>query len=176
MLTRLIPLRAYWLGVLCLGCSAGLSMPSYGYEEPPPWQEDQNIVLPALPIATNLIRFQTSATETYQFFIDSASLSVGQDRVIRYTLVSRSPNGVENISYEAIRCATKALKRYAFVLKGMNQKQEWVNNRAVEWVEIEYKGGNNPHLTLYKEYFCPEKTAIFNKEEGLAALKRGGDR
>lgn len=165
------------LKLLSLGLFFGGAInQAHAYVEPPPWQEETNITLPPLPEEKNLIPFVSSATETHQFFIDSASLSVDKDRVVRYVLVSRSPQGAQNIVYEGLRCETKSVKRYAFAIKDMQKKYHWMKNQLIQWEEIEFKAGNNPHLTLYKEYFCPSKTAIFNKEEGLDVLKRGGDR
>lgn len=128
------------------------------------------MVLPKPPEAANLIEFDVSATATFRFFVDAASISVGPDGVVRYTLVARSPSGAQNVSYEGIRCKSYAVKVFA----GARPDGTWVPRQNSEWREIEPKTVQRWHNALAREYFCPQRTAIRDPAEGVDALRRGG--
>lgn len=130
------------------------------------WKETE-VPPPAYPADSNLIEFQVSSGATFRFFIDAASLSVGPDGVVRYTLVARSPSGVANVSYEGIRCITKSYKVYA---QGMGGR--W-SPRQGEWRDIEAKTIQRWHNVLYYEYLCPRHRPIQTAAEGVNALRRG---
>lgn len=133
------------------------------------WQEGK-VVLPAYPKPENLIEFVVSAASRFRFFVDQASLSVGkEDGVVRYTLVARSAAGVENVSYEGIRCKSGTYKVYAVG----RESGKWTEH-AGDWRRIEPKGAHGWHYVLRREYFCPQHVSIFDAAEGLDALRRGG--
>ena len=67
---------------------------------------------PAFPRKENLVEIALRGATDFRFYVDGATLGVG-DGVVRYVLVARSPAGVENVSFEAIRCATAEYRVYA---------------------------------------------------------------
>jgi hypothetical protein len=134
---------------------------------------DQNeaagIEPPAYPGAEGLLRFSVSSASDFSFFVDSASLSVGKDRIVRYTLVARSPSGVDNVSYEGISCIAGEFTIYAIGLRDATWRAV-----APQWKPIERKGVQRWHSVLAQEYFCPNGSTIADAAEGLSALKQGG--
>ncbi len=113
----------------------------------------------------NLLEFEIGRSVSFRFFIDTASLEVGADEVVRYTLVARSPQGVENVSYEGIHCKTGRTRAYAVGQPGGGWravKQEWVDVQKL-WTRV-----------LRMEYFCPKHRVIYSAAEGVDALQRGG--
>ena len=132
---------------------------------PPP---EVSVALPAYPAEQRLIEFFVAATSEFRFFIDSASVSVGRDGVVRYTLVARNPAGADNVSFEGMRCNTAEVLIYALGRDG-----GWVR-RAGEWRSIEGSRVQRWHNALYREYFCPQKEPIASRQEGIASLRRGG--
>jgi hypothetical protein len=114
-----------------------------------PWEEIA-IQLPAAPQVENLLPFNVSATATQSFTIDAKSLTVGPDGVIRYTLVTQSPGGARNISYEGIRCKTFEKKIYAFG----QPDGSWARSRNDQWERITRNAANRHHATLAMDYFC----------------------
>jgi len=126
--------------------------------------------LPAYPKPEDLIEFRPSEGATFRFFVDRASLQVGKDGVVRYTLVARSPNGVDNVSFEGIRCTGGLYRVYA---TGRSDRT-WVSRAGSEWREIQPKTVQRWHQALRREYFCPQDAIIFNAAEGIDALRRGG--
>lgn len=122
-----------------------------------PWQEI-TVQLPAAPKAENLVPFYVSATATQSFAIDAASVSVGTDGVIRYTLVATSAAGARNVSYEGIRCASYEKKLYAFG----HPDGTWGRSRRDQWEGISGNAMNRQHAALAKDYFCDGATVSGN--------------
>ena len=138
-------------------------------EEERNWKEAE-FKFPAPPKPSDLVEFQVSALASFRFFIDAASLSVGPDGVVRYTLVARSPNGVDNISFEGIRCKGGWVKVYA----GIRGDGSWNARTGAAWQEIQAKTIQRWHQVLRREYFCPQNAPVQDAAEALDALKRGG--
>lgn len=83
------------------------------YQPGQPWHEEV-LQLPPYPAEEVLIRLDTSYPG-YRYFIDPASVSVGeQDQVARYTVVVETNDGARNVFYEGIRCDTRQYKTYAY--------------------------------------------------------------
>lgn len=133
------------------------------------WQED-HVQLPAYPQPENLVEFFVSSANPFRFFIDRASLSIGTDGVVRYTLIARSTSGSESVSFEGIRCKSGILKVYAY---GRTADKTWVPSRGSRWRDIQARSVNRQHGALQRDYFCPQRMPIFTPEEGIDALKRG---
>jgi hypothetical protein len=132
------------------------------------WRESET-VLPAYPQEKNLLPFFVSAATNFDFFIDGASLSVGEDGVVRYVLVARSAQGAESVSFEGIRCSTSEYRIYAV---GTGTRG-WASS-ANRWREIAPRSVQRWHNALRDEYFCPLGHPIHSPAEGVAALRRGG--
>lgn len=124
---------------------------------------------PAFPRPGNLLPFTVSSASGFSFYIDPASLSLGKDRIIRYTLVARSPSGVDNVSYEGMSCAAGEYAVYAIGLADGTWR-----SLPPQWKAIEGRSGERWHSALYREYFCPGGLAVGDAAEGLMALKQGG--
>lgn len=115
------------------------------------WQEVKTEI-PPIPQAANLVQLDVGPTASMKFFVDINSISTGSDGVVRYTLVSRSPGGAENISYEGIRCQTAENKLYAFGQKDGS----WSRSRISGWKQIREVSGNRQHAALAKDYLCQD--------------------
>jgi hypothetical protein len=125
--------------------------------------------LPPAPRPENLLPFFVSAATDNLFFVDSLSISRGEDGVVRYTLVVKSSSGATNISYEGMRCGTSEVKRYAFG----RPDGGWGKARNVRWEKISYKDLNRHHHMLHDDFFCPRGIVVRTAEEAVNALKRG---
>jgi hypothetical protein len=130
---------------------------------------EPEVALPAPP-SGGLIEFPVSTGTSFRFFIDPASMSVGADGTVRYVLVARSPTGVDNVSYEGMRCGVPGMVRvYAFAQGG-----KWSRNANSTWSEIQPKSIQRWHSALRSNYFCPMRDTIKSAAEGVDALRRGG--
>ncbi len=138
------------------------------FDEKQNWTE-QLSQLPAYPDDSNLIAFDAGSLTDYQHFIDTTSISVGQDGVIRFTLVTQSSAGAMNISYEGIRCETNERKLYAI---GRDDKT-WSRPRISEWQPLGFVRQFYAQRELSKNLFCPHKRIVKNREEAIRVLKNG---
>ncbi len=135
---------------------------------PKAWVE-LDVKLPPYPKPGNLVEFDAGGTSRNQSLVDTESISVGSDGVVRYTLVIRSPGGGENVSYEGMRCDMRQQKYYAFG----RRDGSWSNARQSEWRRIEYKDANRQHGVLYANYFCYDRILVKSPKEAVQRFKYG---
>jgi hypothetical protein len=135
-------------------------------DENKPWEEI-TVQLPPAPKSENLLSFYVSPTATQKFAVDSQSINVGKDGVVRYILVSVSPEGAKNVSYEGIRCATFEKKVYAIG----RDDGTWARSRRDQWEMIVRGGANRQHAALALDYFCSNLTVAGNEKEMIKRLK-----
>jgi hypothetical protein len=140
-------------------------------QEKKSWAELQT-QLPAYPKSENLLKFDAGANTSNTYYVDGASVSVGDDGVVRYTLMVKTGGGATNVSFEGIRCESRELKVYAFGHPG----SEWSRARDPRWRRIEFQEINNHHLTLHREYFCPSRKTIASLKQIMQTLKYGPSR
>lgn len=138
------------------------------FDEEKPWIEVQ-AQLPSYPKAETLIPFEVSPTIDNRYFIDADSISVGDDGVVRYTLVVKTSGGATNVSFEGIRCATRERKLYAFG----RPNNTWSRARSAKWERIEKAPRSAHQFILYGDFFCPDLGIVKTQKEAVDALKRG---
>ncbi|MFN3883870.1 MAG: CNP1-like family protein [Rhodocyclaceae bacterium] len=134
----------------------------------PKWEEEVP-QLPASPSDANLHEFYVSATTPHRYFIDTASLAVGKDGVVRYTLVVRTQGGIDNVTFEGMRCSTREYKIYATG----HADGTWRPVRRSEWRPIRNNPTYRHHAALWHDFFCPIGNPIATPEEGRDALRLG---
>ena len=154
--------------------AAAQPAPRAGYfpaeAEGKPWEE-QKLQLPPIPAAENLVRVQVDDAQGFTFFVDSASVSVGTDDVVRYTLVALSESGATNISFEGIKCKTRERRLYAIG----RADHTWSPARSPQWTPISELPVNRAQAVLFSEYFCPARIIVRNTDDARKVLKQGGD-
>ena len=116
---------------------------------------------------SRLVELQLEAESEYRYFVDASSLSVGADRIVRYIMVARASGGVENVSFEGLRCPGE------YRLYAVGRPDGSWSGRGSAWrpVPRDQRIGQN---ALSRRYFCPARAAIQDAEEGVAALRAGG--
>ncbi|TAL97240.1 MAG: hypothetical protein EPN73_07255 [Paraburkholderia sp.] len=151
-------------GALLAGCSSTPSSKddstfAYLLDKPTNWVENKVDELPPLPQQANLLPFDVSQNTPLHFFLDSKSVSVGSDGVVRYTVVITTPTGARNVNYEGIRCDTYEWRLYA----GLDADHKgWDRTVANAFSRIENGELNAYHAALYQDYFCANKIPIAN--------------
>jgi hypothetical protein len=148
-------------GALLAGCSsAGKptnkddSAFTYLLDRQSNWVENKVDTLPPLPQDSNLLPFEVSGNTPLHFAVDRNSLTVGDDGVVRYTIVVTSPSGARNVNYEGIRCDTYEWRQYA----GLNADHDgWDRTVATDFTRIENGTLNAYQSVLYQDYMCANK-------------------
>lgn len=178
-----VPLMKQSANVLLLGGLLALSMTSpqarnrpmvdepaftrEDVEEGAPWQESGHR-LPPYPEAGDLVEFQVDTPDKrLRYFIDGTHLSVGEDGVVRYSLVIQAGTSASNVSFEGMRCATWEVKTYAF---GTGQEQ-LKPLAGAQWERIRRSGPYHHHLDLHEFYFCKPSRLPYNAEEILRRMR-----
>lgn len=163
-----------------LACLALLAQPAlaqwsgWDYQNDRPKEQFKELEAkpPAYPKDDNLLPFETSAASPHKYYIDSKSLSVGQDGVVRYTLVVRTGGGATNVSYEGIRCDLRQVKIYA----SGRSDGTWVPARDPQWVGIVAQPVDIHHSVLLHDYLCfgkSSKTPVAQIQDALNLLRYG---
>jgi len=137
-------------------------------DEKKPWVELE-AKPPAYPKDGNLLQFDAGAATPHRFFLDTESLSVGPDGVVRYTLVVKTAGGATNVSYEGIRCDTRQYKVYALG----RRDGTWMETRDPQWRRIEYREVNRHHGVLYADILCRDRIPVKNAKDALEAIRSG---
>src|SRR5512135_30612 len=138
------------------------------FEQDKPWAEVA-AQLPAYPKDQNLIPFNVSSATNNEFFVDSQSISVGNDKVVRYTVVVRAAGGATNVSYEGIRCETAERRLYAYGHPGGS----WSRARDAAWQGIRLRSLLSYRKALYEDHFCPEGINVRDAKTAVDSLRRG---
>jgi CNP1-like family len=126
------------------------------------------VTLPPSPAESGLLAFQLRQNSANQFYIDRNSISIGPDRVVRFSAVIKSPSGALNTSYEGMRCKTSEYKVYAYGA----ENGEWMKAHDSQWRWIE-RSSANFRFTLYKDYFCDTEAIAGRNEKDLIANLKG---
>ena len=150
--------RALFIAVLCCSSASTLAADEeeFGWQqeyiEKPasPQEQELDVPLPAYPEKKNLMDLKI-ATDGMQYtvYLDKTSLVLGEDGVVRYTVVLVPGSGVWNVSNEGLRCGEKQYRRYAYGIDG-----RWQPLDASPWRDVRGSGANRYRLILYKHYFC----------------------
>lgn len=132
------------------------------------WKEIET-KLPAYPKQETLVALDAGGATPHKFFVDAPSISVGEDGVVRYSLVVKTAGGATNVSFEGIRCELRQQKIYAIGHAG----GKWTRARDPQWRRIEYQDVNRHHGVLYSDILCRNRETVKDAREALNALKYG---
>ena len=137
-------------------------------EETKSWKEIQ-AQIPPYPKPQNLILLEAGSATSHKFYVDAASVSVGEDGVVRYTTVIKAAGGATNVAFEGMRCETREGKLYAIG----HADGTWVRARNPKWQRILLRDLKPHHYVLYREYFCPSPAVPTPPRLAIEALRRG---
>lgn len=127
---------------------------------------EEPVQLPAFPEPRNLVAFDLMAPSDMRYFVDSASLFV-KEGVVRYVVVARSPQGAENVSYEALRCPGEYR-----LLALARADRSWLPQPG-GWRVIPRGMDRSVQYALARNYFCPLRIPVSSAREAVEALRAG---
>jgi len=137
------------------------------FEADKPWVE-LSAQLPPTPKAENLVEFNVSSAARHRHFVDTASISVGEDKVVRYTVVIEAAGGAKNVSFEGMRCETGERRLYAYG----HSDGTWSKARNSGWEGIKFRSLLSYHKALYEDHFCPDGINVKDGKEAAQNLRR----
>jgi CNP1-like family len=147
----------------------------YEYEESEDekkvWQEEK-VTPPAAPDMDKLIPFEVSVANANRFLVDPASVSVGKDGVVRFTVVIESSGGARTVNYEGLRCKTRERRLYAFG----QPDGSWIESKGSSWILMQkqqHKMVNAYPAVLAYEYFCLDMEPPPSAEVAVERLRTG---
>jgi CNP1-like family len=139
----------------------------YEFENEKQWVE-LAAQLPPYPKAENLVEFNVSSATRNRHFVDTASISVGDDKVVRFTVVIEAAGGAKNVSFEGMRCATGERRLYAYG----HPDGTWSKARNARWEDIKFRSLLSYHKALYEDHFCPDGINVKDGKEAVLNLRR----
>jgi hypothetical protein len=105
----------------------------------------------------------------FRYYLDAGSLQTGKDGVTRFILVIRSRNGVDNSSYEGMRCGEREYRVYAY-----GGKDGFMPMPTSDWRRIKKTGHENYRHFLYNDIICNTNTGKANQPAAvLRAMQLG---
>ena len=133
---------------------------------PKVFKEEGITQLPDVPKMENLKQFTVNGGSSLKFFIDTKSIKIGNDDVIRYVVVIKSPSGAEQAKLEGLRCETFEYKLYAT----LGEDGKWKPVNASEWKFVPNLGYNQYQATLGRGGLCFGTGANSNFKSALDSL------
>ena len=156
--------------MLALGSQAVLAQQGrlFGLGDPvPPVDPVMPASLPPLS-ASALIDIDPDAPEGQRVAIDTSSLAIDRERLVRYTLLVVGSSGARNLSYEAVRCDTRERR----ILALGRPDGRWTLLADGPWRPIDRRDGASRHPSLVLDRLCEGGAAGAATPERLAARLR----
>ncbi|HEC11915.1 MAG TPA: hypothetical protein ENI80_01470 [Acidiferrobacteraceae bacterium] len=129
--------------------------PEYKFEFNPSlvkyWNEGETQI-PAYPKDRNLMEVAGSPTDRGRLFVDSRSVTLGKDKVVRFAYVIESTSGARNVFFEGIRCDAQQYKTYAYG----TPEGKWKPISDPKWQPLRYWGQSPYRYNLARDYLCAE--------------------
>lgn len=162
-------MRLFLLGFAFFAAAAGAQVQSDWERENAERlkQANEQEVPPPVLDRSRLVEVKLDADSAFRYFVDAGSVSVGADRIVRYVMVARSPSGVENITFEGLRCPDQ------YRIYAVGRRDGSWGGKPSAWRQVP-RDARNGERALSRLYFCPARVAIQTAEEGAKALRDGG--
>lgn len=158
------------VGAVVLGaCGGPTRVVDFAAEDEKEHWKEIPVKLPPYPRDENLVQFAVGGGVPHRFYIDAPSLSVGEDGVVRYTLVTRTAGGATNVTFEGTRCDGRRQKYYAVGEAG----GVWTPARNPHWRRIQLQDPDRQYRALVDDYLCVAASPRGNRQTILDRLKRG---
>lgn len=87
--------------------------------------------------------------------VDPATLSIGEDGVVRYVVIATSTSGLTSAIYEGIRCSSAEVKTFARSSSG----GQWTVNANQEWRDLNGRLPSKHALALVRQGLCDGRSA-----------------
>lgn len=126
--------RLTWKAVSLLGLAvlltAGSALAQVTPAEDPDWKESEVPPPPAFDVK-KLIRIDMERLVELRYGVDPASITINNEGVTRYVMVTTNAEGTVSAMYEGLRCATGEVKIY-----GRFNEGQWRATPNPEWRKL----------------------------------------
>ena len=156
------------LFALAAVCPAAAQLFGGNDEDKQPWVELETKP-PAYPKDGKLLQFDARSVTPHRFFLDTESILLGDDGVVRYALVVRAAGGASNVSYEGLRCDVRQYKIYAVG----RRDGSWAPARDPQWRDIDFRNANRPQSTLHDGILCQGRAPVKSAKDAVNAIRYG---
>lgn len=112
--------------------------------------DEGEVPLPERFNADRVISFTLSSGSELRFGVDPDTISVTPDGVVRYVLVARSSDGVNNVLYQGLRCNQAEFRTYAIWQTGGG----WRRQDTTGWASWQSTAVGMPAKRLARDAFC----------------------
>jgi len=137
------------------------------------WKEGSS-QLPEYPQDSNLSAIMgPAAYRNYKYLIDTKTLTVGADGVVRYSIVIRSSSGSDNVMFDGLRCSTSQMINYAYGYTDMNNNKKFREKKNADWKPLRSEGVTGYSSILATDYFCDHRGVILKRHEIIQNIKYG---
>lgn len=145
------------VAALFVGASNAADRPGRGDQTPiPAPDEDEKpaaeaqVPPPPYPRNSDLAEFKLRNPTSNRFLVDTSSITVGKDAIIRFVLVIRTSGDETSVRFSGVRCSDREWKDYAFA----DADKKWKVDPNAQWRPIQELRYNNYQDTLYGDFFC----------------------
>lgn len=123
--------------------------------------------LPAYPRDADLVSVALGPTDTLKLYIDTNSVSLADDRVLRFTLIVESSSGARNVFFDGMRCETRQFKTYAVG----SSDGKFVPVKNAQWQDIPRPSRNEFRFHLFQHFVCNDMSSALAPREFLNRLR-----
>ena len=136
-----------------------------GLTEPDPDSKELQFAPPASIAKDKMLPIDMPSHLSLRFAVDTSSISVDTDRVVRYVIVASSANA-SNAMYEGIRCKTAEYKTYA----RMGSNGQWNIVQNPQWKLLADNGSRHTRAIAHQGV-CDGAAPATNAAEVIRMLK-----
>ena len=144
-------MRGLLLAAALLTSAAGAS--AQLVDPDPEWKEVEIPPPPAFDVG-RLLAIEMPVFVSLKFGVDPSTISIGEDRIVRYVMVATSTTGVINAMYEGIRCGTGEVRTYA----RYNASSGWSEARNSEWMALRSRMPSHHAAEFARQGACDGRT------------------
>ncbi|MGC7404965.1 CNP1-like family protein [Pandoraea pneumonica] len=131
------------------------------------WKEAEFTMPTTAPQDADLVAFPTLPNSSLTYAIDTKSVQVTDDGVVRYVAVITSKEGARNVSFEGMHCSSFETRLYATG----RPDGTWAPARNSEWRPIRPYGTTAYQGILYRDYLCRDKTPLGKSKDIVQNLR-----
>jgi hypothetical protein len=137
-------------------------------DDPETWMEE-GTQLPHFPEKASLVEVEVADGYPFRVYLDTKTLTVAKDGVVRYTVVLKSSGGARNILFEGIHCSRRQYRRYAYGID-----EAWSPFQDSDWGTITGGGQDRYRFALYRNYLCDTSGLALSEQDIRRRLRAVG--